>query len=633
MPLSEATITRLKMRNSILTVLLDLITEDASLLEKFVSGISFRWILLFCGPFVDPVTVYLALKILRLMKSDAAVATSLSEGGYDVLSRSIENYHDILPIYILLLDMLFGKVESQLPKNYQFNTPTLLALFKPSDKPGSNMSAAAILPIIRLIKTSSEHILNKNYSQQQYTKLFSLVYWNEKGLVITEYVEETPILTATKNCCALLEFMSQMYQIEEFKELICEEDVISHFLDILFSLLHIDNNFSDTSPEKRSLESLCNNLKNAFFELIVTILIDSLMGKWAPWRAIELVLKAIPTPVHGELFNFQSILIGELLAEIPNKIRSRKGYLGDAAVLNSIVKLFEVIIDRIYADLYNQDIFQLLDLNVVIINDLVSSDNGFAFSILLRSDLSIQGFWKQLNRLIFYILWRRIEVDEAFDDDKIRRVIGDNAELIFGQKNTDIMFIKCSLYYSLTPLTMDKELDYISAKILQILLQEKVAQIAVIIKSIKIPVKVNLVEILKKLSLDSGINAEEIDLLIDFSLKLKEDWDSAWNAEEKLRITNLKLISSFKSERRSTLSSNRHNEISLWVNYSKQAESLLLATKKSLRNRQKIIAQDINAFHISRTADWQKLIEDLSSERSLWGTNAAPKLYWRLGIF
>jgi hypothetical protein len=632
-PISEATRKILKIRNSILIVLLDIICEDTSLLQVFVHGVSFRWILLFCGPYLNPVTVYLALKILRLMKSDATVAESLNESGYEVLSRSMERYHDIVPIYVLLLDMLFGKAESQLPENYQFNTPTLLALFKPSDTSSSNMSGGAILPIIRLIKASSEHILNNKDSEQQSFKFFSGVSWTEKGLVITEYIEERPLFTATKNCCALLEFMSHMFQINEFKELICEEDVMSHFLDILFSLLHVDNTKSSTSLKSGSLETLCNNLKDAFFELLVTILCDSLMGDWAPWRAIEVVLKAIPTPVHEELFNFQSILIGKILEEIPNKLRSRKGYLGDSAVLNSIAKFFEVIMDRIFADLYNGDIFQFFDLNIAIIKDLLSAENRSVFSVVLRSDLSIQNFWKQLNRLVLHMFRKIMNEDGAFEHDQIRSVLKEHAEVIFGQKNTDIVFLKCSLYYLFTSTLVNRKLDDISHQILHVLLQERSVQITTVIKSFNIPETVNLLEILKKISVDSEITGEDFDILTDFSEKLKEDWDSVCDAEEKLRISNLKLISTFKSERRSTLSSNRNNERSLWISYSKQAESLLLAAKNSLKTRQKITAQDISAFHISRTADWQKIVEELARERSIWGSDVAQKAYWRLGTF
>jgi hypothetical protein len=357
------------------------------------------------------------------------------------------------------------------------------------------------------------------------------------------------------------------------------------------------------------------------------------MGDWAPWRAIEVVLKAIPTPVHEELFNFQSILIGKILEEIPNKLRSRKGYLGDSAVLNSIAKFFEVIMDRIFADLYNGDIFQFFDLNIAIINDLLSADNGFVYSVVLRSDLSVQSFWKQLNRLVFHMFRKIINEDGAVGHEQIRTVLKEHAEVIFGQKNTDIVFLKCSLYYIFTALLVNKKLDHISHKILHILLQERSAQIASIIKSLNISEKVNLLEVLKKFSVDSEIAGEEFDILTDYSEKLKEDWDSACDAEQKLRISNLKSISTFKSERRSTMSSNRNNERSLWISYSKQAESLLLAAKNALRTRQKITAQDINAFHISRTADWQKVIDELARERSVWGADVGQKIYWRLGSY
>lgn len=631
LPVSDATRTKLLMRNSILTVLLDLVTENTSFLGTFINAVSFRWVLLFCGPYVDPVTVYLALKILMLMKLDINVAESLNESGYEVLSRSMAFYHDIIPIYILLLNMLFGKEESHLPQDYQFNTPTLLALFKPSDKAGSHMSGGAILPIIRLINASSEFILNQKYSEKNISKYFSSVSWNEKGLSIIEVVENDPILACTKNCCAVLEFMSQMYQLNDFKELICEEDTIAHFLDILFSLIYIENESSSSSLGSGNLDQLCNNLKDAFFELIVTVLCDSLLGDWAPWRAIELVLKAIPSPVHEELFNFQSLLIFKVLEEIPNKLKRRKSYMSDSAVLNSIAKFFTVVIDRIYTDLYTGDFYQLFDLHISIITDLLNTDNGFAYSLVLRSDLSIQLFWKQLNRLVFFMLHKSINLEETVDQDIMGEAIINNAELIFSHKNSDIVFLKFSLYYFITVLSMN-QLKYLPIEILPILLKEKRSQIVVISRQMNIPDKFNMVEILSAMILeDSQISSEEMDILINFSLKLKEDWEFAWNAEQKQRANNLRMVGAFKSERRSTLSNNKNNEQSLWLTYSQQADSLLSAAQNSLRSRQKITLQDINAFQVSRTADWQKLLEELNRERSLWGPDVELKSYWRLG--
>ena len=158
--------------------------QDPSLLATFSSAVSSRWILLFCGPNLDPVTVTLGLRIFtRMWETRGAFSGAASQNGFMLLSKLLSSYHDIRPIYFAILAVLFGKNLDDIPSDTNFDHASLLAIFKPNElKTKGEMSAEAVFIIIGFLKASSTFILkcSKGSGALNHVTVLSKVSWSRK---------------------------------------------------------------------------------------------------------------------------------------------------------------------------------------------------------------------------------------------------------------------------------------------------------------------------------------------------------------------------------------------------------------------------------------------------------------------
>ena len=153
--------------------------------------------------------------------------------------------------------------------------------------------------------------------------------------------------------------MSSMYtQINEFKEVLCRTNVIDELVELLFvtyngvkpssELSEIDR--TRTQNEASSdVKNPCQPISNSLLDLLLIIASDSILGSWKSWQGIDLILRAMPTPVHEDFLVFQTSILSRLIDLLQKKLKSRKGYFSDSKVLAGLSKFIEMVVDRIYA--------------------------------------------------------------------------------------------------------------------------------------------------------------------------------------------------------------------------------------------------------------------------------------------
>lgn len=262
-PASDAALYRVKIRNTVLQSLINAIMLNVGHVSVFLSALSPQWVLNFCGPHLDPVTVAFSLHLfVRLWSKGENVAyDSNNSQRFVIIAHALREYHDITPIYFAVLSLLFGK--DKIPAGISFDFPSLLAVFKPNGGSKSAMVPDAFQVVLALIRSSTDFILKEHQNlerpESDSIRYVSGITWDVGKThwcsVLIELILLTPIdtkpdimyfedstylWTAAQNNQALLQFIFSMFtQIDEFKEVLTRQNHIDDLVCLLYRVVEM----------------------------------------------------------------------------------------------------------------------------------------------------------------------------------------------------------------------------------------------------------------------------------------------------------------------------------------------------------------------------------------------------------
>ncbi|KAJ3413074.1 hypothetical protein HDV05_008528, partial [Chytridiales sp. JEL 0842] len=408
-------------RNKLLETFIEIFTDGTNDFgPRFVNMITSRWVLLFMSSRLDALTIVLATRLLAALwiHQDALSLGAKFKDGYQIMSYLLQDAAGINQIYPPLFAILSGANIQRFSLDAPFTSSAILEAVKVSDYAKKRITSAGALDIIlRLLRKALENTTVSIIENQQEDM-------NNLNIIIQTVISS---LTVMYSCS------------EDIKEILCHQDIMDELLNIFWPILSksgfvdediqkgddedrqgdfvivndigpepandVDCDTSDRSmSDTQSTASLTMDRNiDCFFELLVNMCVDSVVGSWRPTFAFEVLMKSLTAAVIGsKKSSVLSIIVTHIIDGIIAVLNSQTSYLYEQRTLSSITKMASILVDitfQGYLQEANISMVRLFLLKVLNMFQAVGQDISAK-----RPEFNTFSLCRQLNRLMMDVI-------------------------------------------------------------------------------------------------------------------------------------------------------------------------------------------------------------------------------------
>ncbi|KAJ3119166.1 hypothetical protein HK098_005710, partial [Nowakowskiella sp. JEL0407] len=639
-----------RIRNLLLEMLLEILLRDPlNVVPKFVSVVSSRWILLFLQADVNEMTAIIACKIFACLHTyhESAYSAKFREG-YLVMAHLLAHHYHVQDIYPSLLAVICGSDIRTLPATVTLDMRTLLEVFKPSEVKAGRFSKDIFRVILKMIAAAMETLSNTAYTFNLQTS------------------ENQPNDGISYTVQILLRFFSELYtSTDDVKASICTMEAVDDIISILFSTLanskriymqkesefvneRINEEYADSVSH--SFETLSKTAENlgptglpvrCILDFLVEMCIDSVVGTWKGFYALELTMQAIPPAAKEKQTQFQSYLLLQVTNALQGSLELNTKYLTDPRVIGNVAKLSSFLVDRIFQGLFPGGRKVVHDFITFVIES-INEIEGDGTKSVFRANICLP-FYRALNRMILHQLGQLSADTDSKSLAQTRQFLGKciyNQKILLNPNNIDSDFYRGFCFHLFNYLNSeDAEIKTNAMMLWKLLLLQKPSQMSSILRQNN-PMQKGTEQrdymdgFSKLLELDqagfsSWIATRKEELKILFEENTQKIWENVQAAELKMireslkgndvkRITKLKRSLKLQQIEEEILHKYRLKSLK-WIDEVKTTE----------HERLRRYLQDYNAAQTYAMTNWIKISSELVRERALWHVKAAD-LKWKL---
>ncbi|KAJ3091789.1 hypothetical protein HK102_013434 [Quaeritorhiza haematococci] len=249
-------------RNSILELLLEVMSESQEHSARFATSITTRWVLLFFERNLHPYTVVLTSRIFaRMMVTQDAAYASRFRDGFVIMAGLLSHYHNVRQLYHALFAVLCGTDISRISMDAAFDLPSLLAMYKPADPTRKRNGSSDVLRVIlsmakatvESISENATHLKHLSELQKPTVKTDEaegdITLANSAKIEHHQKSEYDTMRDRTQQLGDTLEtvftFLAEIYRLtEEGRDYICRPEIMDDIVAILFSVVCPKNSMS-----------------------------------------------------------------------------------------------------------------------------------------------------------------------------------------------------------------------------------------------------------------------------------------------------------------------------------------------------------------------------------------------------
>lgn len=380
-------------------MMLDLLNDESGgpdFATDLVNSISPRWISLFWGPRLDAHTVLTSIKIYAKLQLMGANNEFLEQ--HIILSRALQPYFGVIELYPTLLFALCGVDQVKTGVDFVFDIPTMAAFLKPPDGHRSKQgSSSIILPIITTISNSvrvmaidltndgsslaasESHLILCNAIQ---TSLYSLSYMFKhfdtvKDALCKQEIMEKIIsilmqiisigfnamdcgsklnLNEDSNNASTLFNGNRGNPAENLKLKWKQAVKESESGETSFSIIQKANlRNNQTSPTYLLCDTKFSKwnendreISDKLIELLMTIVVDSILGSWKPLFGLDIVFKGISASSEKLQDSFTEFLLVCTITAVMKEIYQKSSKLSFPKSYAPILKLVTMATDETF---------------------------------------------------------------------------------------------------------------------------------------------------------------------------------------------------------------------------------------------------------------------------------------------
>ncbi|KAI8812528.1 hypothetical protein BJ742DRAFT_792726, partial [Cladochytrium replicatum] len=623
------------LRNSLLAMLGQIFAGEKGqvLTIKFTNVVKSRWIIPFFSNNVHESTVIHATNTLCVIMKQLGPAFKFKEG-FCTLRNYFKYHFRISAIYPILLSLLSDSSTDNSDKIASISTCVLSSR-------GRHFSKETVVLILYMIHGA----------------IFNI----DKTTKPKEEIDKDII---NSNIQLTFKVFERLLSNNEFKEILCTEDVIDKLMAIVFEVFeklkteYVCNHDHQAPPETEfvspiNLESLskssvltptdiavslsfehlpsitCNFGFSAtpikcILEFVIKFCLDSILGQWKNFMAFELITKAAVPQITSKdkLIQLNCFILLEIVNGLEQELNQNRSLFEDPFKMGSIAKLCSLLVDSIYQGTFpggRRVTFNLLVALIEMFEPVVARHG--------KRDI-LWNFLKSLNRLVLYKLGQHAQAQEGKDKSllKFLDLIMFNQKVIFSSYNNDADFFKALAYHMFVYLFSSNErVKKKTVMIWKLLLLQKPLYVSQILKS------ENGLDFSSEFLMLLDSNIEKFDT---WAAKVKNDlnnlfqentmrvWDSLLNNELKQARENLRNWHIKHAIRLKHYYVKKRREEEIILKLGVQIASWVQSVQTHEEERLRSFAQQLSIHNELFLSNWGRITERLFQERGLWGTKA-----------